>query len=257
MKRGVKILDRLITKHAVIMAQAGEGEGYVAVPFGDKRRRPVSWIKPELLNEFLSQGVVQKDGDHYIIVESYKRRHHASRVHGKMNASANQHRTLETRHIYNPDKVKRSVSVNTSVSVFKKLSTQRDTKGRPYLSADEVEAGDMFSRDYSSAYGSNIGTQSYSGMSVSRDRAHNCAEDISIHMLDRQKRSRAALQHVGPGLDQTLIALCGREWGLERLEAEQGWPKRSAKIILKLALARLSAFYGCKPGVKPLPYTDL
>ena len=249
--RGTKTLDKLIAKHAVIMPQIGVRDEFIAVPFGDRRRRPISWIKPELLNEFLSQGVVQKNGDHYVIVESYKRRQQASRMHGGSGAHANQHRRLETRHIYNPDKVQRCVRVNTGISVFKKLSTQRDAKGRPYLSADEVEAGDMFARDYGAANGSNIGTQSYSGVVISRDRACNGAEDISIHMLDRQKRSRAALQYVGPGLDQTLIALCGREWGLEQLEAEQGWPKRSAKAILKLALARLSVFYGCSPGVKP------
>jgi hypothetical protein len=251
MNREVKILDRLIAKHAIIIAQSAHSDRYIAVPYGDKRRRPISWIEPEMLQQFLAQGVVQQKGDTYIIVDSYKRRRKAAHLHGAASQTANQHRKLETRHMYNPDNIKRRVSVNMGMSIFKRLSTQLDTRGQPYLSADEAEAGEIFSRDYGRLYGGVLGTQSYADMPRTGGRTRNVAEDMSINMIDAKRRSHEALKYVGPGLDQTLIALCGREWGLERLEAEQGWPKRSGKAILKLALCRLSVFYGCKPGVKP------
>ncbi len=56
-------------------------------------------------------------------------------------------------------------------------------------------------------------------------------------------QARAALQAVGPELAPILEAACVREHGLEAIEAAWGWPRRSAKVVLKLALARLETFY--------------
>ena len=67
---------------------------------------------------------------------------------------------------------------------------------------------------------------------------------MSDRTSSAQERVRRALDDAGPEFAGVLIDLCCLEIGIEAVEAKRGWPRRSAKVVLNLALDRLARHYG-------------
>jgi hypothetical protein len=59
-----------------------------------------------------------------------------------------------------------------------------------------------------------------------------------------QERVRLALRAAGPDLAGMLIDLCCHLKGLETAEKLGGWPQRSGKVALQIALRQLARHYG-------------
>ena len=64
------------------------------------------------------------------------------------------------------------------------------------------------------------------------------------HVVAARQRIRRALEAVGPELAGILLDVCCHDIGLETAGRAQGWPQRSAKVVLQLALTSLARHYG-------------
>jgi len=245
------MLARMAAKKAVILSAKCEGGSYIAVPNGDRRRRPVAWVNKDMIKRWLAAGVIVKTDKNYELVPSFERRTQQAEKFGALAAHGHQHRDMKARTMFNPDGLRRPVMVNGFASVFQRLSRQENAQGKPFLKIDEIEAGERFASDYAKSMMGALATQNYASVGSAAASQVNSAENVSVQVIDSQRRVSEALAYVGPGFDHVLTALCGREWGLAQIEAEQGWSKSSGRTVLKLALARLSIYYGCKAGVKP------
>lgn len=112
---------------------------------------------------------------------------------------------------------------------------------RGLISASEREAGERLQRDFHLA-------QMMPRLGVNWDvtvRSGRSAPGAVPEMaLAAKQRVRLALKAVGPELAGVLMDLCCEERGLEETEKSRGWPRASAKLVLRLALAGLARHYG-------------
>ena len=239
-------LLRRITDHdAIIIHDDRSGYAtYAAYPYGDRRRRPISWIEKAVFQKFLSEGLIAKCGKGYAVVKSAAAR--AQSVSDQPHAA--QHRDMHTRTITDVHGRFRAARVNrNSTGLLRRLARRKTASGQPFLSDPQVQAGEQFSSDYARSTLAIGITQNYMNVGGGQS-AGNGAETASLEAINAKDRVMDALQFVGSPLDKAILACCTQDMGLEELERTQGWAQRSGGTVLKIALERLADFYGTTPG---------
>jgi hypothetical protein len=77
-----------------------------------------------------------------------------------------------------------------------------------------------------------------------RRAAPGVGVEMGDHVIAARQRVDRALAAVGPELAGILVSVCCHEQGLEVAERAQGWPARSGKVVLQLALTSLARHFG-------------
>lgn len=141
-------------------------------------------------------------------------------------------------------------AVNASESPLGWLYRRRDKEGKPLIRQEEFDAGERLRADFWFAQMTPRTTSRWDG-SVSSSRSQRAAPGVGIELQDNiiaaRERVRRALEAVGPELSGILIDICCHLNGLEEAERAVGWPQRSGKVVLQLALTRLARHYGLLP----------
>jgi len=140
--------------------------------------------------------------------------------------------------------VERAVTVNLAESPLLWMAQHG------LIDAMQCEAGERLRRDYTLAQltprlGVDLSTPMVLGRRAPKDVL------LSDTVLAAKQRFARAM---GPGLSDLLFDVCCDLKGLEQSERRHGWPRASAKVVLRIALDRLALHYGlvCAPTHAPI-----
>ena len=123
------------------------------------------------------------------------------------------------------------------------LSRRRDKVGKPFLPRDLVRVGERLREDFVLAQ---------PGPDVADDwrdaLRHQGTEPLHPATQAARDRVTAALDDLGPGLQDVALRCCCLLEGLEITEKQMGWSARSGKIVLRISLQRLLRHYAETQG---------
>lgn len=139
-----------------------------------------------------------------------------------------------------------SVLVNESESPLAWLARRKGRDGRAMISPKQFIAGEKLRADFTRGQLSPRVTSDWSAAAGrSRTPGGGAGEMTDLIVASRQ-RVQLAMEACGPEFSGLLMDVCCFLRGLEQVERERGWPLRSAKIVLQLALDRLARHYGLR-----------
>jgi hypothetical protein len=137
------------------------------------------------------------------------------------------------------------IAVNLGESPLSLLRRRKGSDCRPAIDAAEFAAGERLRADYERARLMPRVTADWSAIARNRpDGTGRGRADLTDAALDARRRVEAALKAVGPDFAGVLVDFCCFLVGIEELERTRRWPARSAKVIVRLALASLARHYG-------------
>lgn len=196
-------------------------------------------VAASILSGLLRDGLVLREGDHFVL--SREGAALSRRLAAAADPFAEQHREIDLVAVQMPEGPSLAV-INLAESPLAQLTRRRARDGSPYLTATEFGAGERLRSDYTRGQimprmGANWEA------SVASSRRDGGIADITDAALAARQRVEKALAAVGPELSGVLVDVCCFLKGLEAVEAERGWPARSAKIVLKSALGVLGRHY--------------
>jgi Domain of unknown function (DUF6456) len=121
---------------------------------------------------------------------------------------------------------------------------RKDKTGEGMIGPAAFAAGERLRADLTFAGMLPRVTMDWSGQTrVDRSDQGGRLNPAEAAMAARQRVDQA-LRAVGPEFSGLLFDLCGFCKGLEAIERDRGWPARSGKVVVKLALASLARHYG-------------
>lgn len=153
-------------------------------------------------------------------------------------------RPVERTRISLPEGGEGEVWIDAAESPLAWLRRRKGRDGAPLIGEAAFQAGERLRADLTRA-----GTLPGVTMDWSRPYADAGAAGPrgllpAEAALAAQQRVTAALATVGPDFAGLLVDLCGFLTPLAEIERARGWPARSGKVLIRLALERLAAHYG-------------
>ena len=237
-ERAVERMMRFIGKGGAV-PRAAAGEGKVLIEASD---RGAIAVARENLNDALRAGLLGVRGNEIVLTSAGRMA--LKRAEAPDDPFRAQHQERDIAHVETPNG-REVVAIDHAESPLALLWRRKARDGSQYLTTHEFNAGERLRADYSRGQimprsGVNWGAAGGGG----RRAGDACGiADLTDAALAARLCVEKAIEAVGPELSGVLIDVCCFLKGLEKVETERSWPARSAKVVLKSALAALARHY--------------
>jgi len=118
----------------------------------------------------------------------------------------------------------------------------------PFLAPHQVAAGERVRRLVARAGLVPRLTTDYSAAGIAGRGSATGAPDIGDMAADARRRLSELHRVLPRDCADVVLDVCGLDKGLQVVEVERGWPRRSAKLVLRIGLDRLAEHFGLAAG---------
>ena len=193
----------------------------------------------------LARGLAVRDADGMLALTEVGRAH-LKRHLCETDGFAAQHQTRGEVPFLDGETGIHRATVNHDESPLAWLRRQKATGGKPWINAAEFAAGERLRSDYSRAQMLPRVTANWSAAVAGNRRDGSAGRGVEFTEAAIAARCRVdrALTAIGPEFAGTLVDFCCFLKGIAEIERERQWPARSAKLVVRLALAALARHYG-------------
>lgn len=156
---------------------------------------------------------------------------------------AGQHRIWAERTV-DEDGERKRIRYNMAESPVAALGRRRDKDGVPFLTPEQVAAGERLREDFELAQMGPRVAQNWDRFLTGGGRGDfGSGPGPAEGPRCARERVATALRELGPGLGDMVLRCCCYLEGLEAAEKRLGWSARSGKVVLRIALDRLRRHY--------------
>ncbi|HUF86867.1 MAG TPA: DUF6456 domain-containing protein [Thermohalobaculum sp.] len=230
----------------------------------NEHRKPIAMLAITVAVEFLREGwirlarrgtasiryTVTEDGRSYLkrlLAEDAMKRNAHPGFGEAQTPFQSQHQISGERLFMNPvSGAPETLKVNLAEEPLGWLARRKGADGQPFVSAMEIEAGARLRQDFEAAQIAPSVAQDWRRFLTPGGRNSGTPLGRAPGEGPQAARERVgqALSALGPGLSDVALRVCCFLEGLEACEHRMGWSARSGKVVLKIALQRLSEHYG-------------
>ncbi len=251
-KTGIKQLKNLLralSREGAHLVQEGNGYRVVVAIKGCKTAALA--VDKDLGQQMIRRGLLTQSKNGWVLGPNGRLTLKRLLAGADPYAEQHQSRVMRQRNIDGEDC---TVVVNDRSSPLGWLKRRKDASGEPMISNMQFAAGERLALDFEFAGMMPRITSSWSdpGSGGQKRSAPGAGIDISDNRLAARQRVRAAIHEVGSDLSDILLDICCFQLGLSDAEKARGWPRRSGKLILQIALDRLAAHYGMGQAKRPV-----
>lgn len=257
-KEARRILRRLCEAHTFLLVSPEMEKAAVFKEAVPGRRNRIAVVEREIAQVFALKDWIE--GSHkgrigiYKITSSGKsalkrllsdeRKRRVPSPHGAdVSSFQDQHREMGDRYVHEEGRI-RKLRYNLGESPLTALSRKKAPDGSPYLSVEQLAAGERLREDFEVAQmGPRIAQNWENFLTTSVSGGFKGSSDASDGANRAGKRVAEALKALGPGLADVAFRCCCFLEGLETAEKRLGWSARAGKVVLKIALQRLVEHY--------------
>jgi hypothetical protein len=166
-----------------------------------------------------------------------------ARMNSPIDPFRGQHLALARREIETPAGLL-DVTLDEAESPLAWLARRKGRDGQPLIAPHQLQAGERLRSTFTRGQLMPRTTANW-GAAVARDRRGGASgATFTETVIAARQQLRHALDTVGPEFSGLLLDVCCFLKRLEDVERERGWPARSAKVVLQIALDRLARHYG-------------